>query len=176
MVPPGTHRYSCAYFTVPAWDAVVRPLLPHITSVTQQPAAAAPAAALEAQDGMKSAAAALDSSAGPSKAAAVIAEAAAGAAADNPQQGDVDLSTAGAVPAGPATGQPDSASSHGGGTGDGGTSSSGGGGFSVDSNGVMVLGSEGVRVLDYITAKYQWHFADAGAGADATGKEDQQAH
>jgi hypothetical protein len=46
----------------------------------------------------------------------------------------------------------------------------------VDSNGVMVLGSGGVRVLDYISAKYQWHFADAGAGADATGKEDQQAH
>ena len=28
VLAPDTHRYSVAYFTVPAWDAVVKPLKP----------------------------------------------------------------------------------------------------------------------------------------------------
>ena len=190
VVAPGVHRYSCAYFTVPAWNAWVQPLVPAAAATA---AAAAAAAALAAtltspsadslgntspRDAVSVDAAAAGSDAAHSSHQPASTESASTAA---PPTRATSSSTSGvAVEAvgqlqdgalGPTTNTVDAAAAASTpvNEGKGEVASEAACAVLVSATGCSLApGATGVRVIDYIQAKYKFHFQDAGkqAGGD----------
>lgn len=133
VVAPGVHRFSCAYFTVPSWNAWVQPL---------PPAAAAPPPPTALSD----------LEAGSTTPAGSSGDAAVKASAETASSGSAGAANPAAEPVQ---------------QGNDGLACEPASGVLVTAHGCSLApGASGVRVIDYIQAKYKFHFQDAGKTLD----------